>query len=76
MIDLDRASVDRILPATPGAADWDDVLSRVRAHQGRRRRRLVVLAAASLFLATATATGFAMVRDLFSAERRVPIAVA
>lgn len=74
MIDLDRASVDRLLPATPGAADWDDVLSRVRAHQGRRRRRIVVLAAASLFLATATATGFGTVRDLFSAERRTPIA--
>ena len=74
MIDLDRASVERFLPATPGEADWDDVLSRVRAHQGRRRRHIVVLAAASLLLATATATGFGTVRDLFSAERRTPIA--
>ena len=74
MIDLDRASVDRILPATSGAADWDDVLSRVRAHQARRRRRIVVLAAASLLLTTATATGFGKVRDLFSAEHRTPIA--
>jgi TolB protein len=35
---------------------------------------MVVLAAASLLLATATASGFGTVRDLFSAERRTPIA--
>lgn len=48
MIDLDRASLDRALPATPGAADWDDVMSRASTHHGRRRRHLVVLAAIAL----------------------------
>ena len=31
MTDLDRASLDRILPPTPGSADWDDVLNRAGA---------------------------------------------
>jgi hypothetical protein len=58
VIDLDRASLDRVLPATPGPADWDDVMSRSRAHQSRRRRRVVALAAVTLVLvATATAFG-------------------
>jgi len=42
--DLDRASLDRILPATPGAADWDDVLSRTR--RGEHNRRPLMLVAA------------------------------
>ena len=28
MTDVDRSSLDRILPATPGSPDWDDVLRR------------------------------------------------
>ena len=46
--ELDRASLDRLLPATPGPADWDDVMSRAGTHQRRRRRLLVVLAAVAL----------------------------
>ena len=48
MTDLDRASLDRILPSTPGPASWDDVMSRARTHAGHRRRRLIVLAAVAL----------------------------
>ena len=65
MTDLDRASLDRVLPSTPGSADWDDVMSRSRARQGRRRRRLVVLAAAALVAVVGTASAFGGVRDLF-----------
>ena len=48
MTDFDRASLDRILPATLGSPDWDDVMSRSGARQGRRRWPLVALAAAIL----------------------------
>ena len=34
MTELDRASLDRVLPSTPGSADWDDVLSRARVRHG------------------------------------------
>jgi hypothetical protein len=57
VIDLDRASLDRVRPPTPGSADWDDVMSRAGTHQGRRRRRLVVLAAV-LLMAVGTASAF------------------
>jgi hypothetical protein len=63
--DLDRAALDRVLPTAPGRADWDDVMSRFHAHQGRRRRRLVALAAAALVVAVGTASAFGTVRDLF-----------
>ncbi len=56
-MDLDRASLDRVLPSTPGPADWNDVMGRVHAHQGRRRRHLVVLAVVAL-LAVGTACAF------------------
>jgi len=65
MIALDRASLDRILPATPGPADWDDVMSRSGVHQRRRRRRLVVLAVAALVVAVGTAAASGTVRDFF-----------
>jgi hypothetical protein len=58
VIDLDRASLDLILPPEPEPAGWDDVMSRSRAHQSRRRRRLVALGAVALLLVmTATAFG-------------------
>lgn len=58
MIDLDRASLDHVLPPEPEPAGWHDVLSRSRVHVARRRRRIVVLAAVALLLvATATAFG-------------------
>jgi hypothetical protein len=48
MTDFDRASLDRILPATLGSPDWDDVMSRSGARQGRRRWAFVALAAVIL----------------------------
>ena len=51
MTDVDRASLDRILPATPGSPDWDDVLRRSGARHVARRRRIVVFAAAALVVA-------------------------
>ena len=44
MNELDRAGLDRILPAASASADWEDVLHRFRAHRSRRRRRTVVAA--------------------------------
>ena len=51
MTDLDRASLDRILPPTPRSADWDDVLDRAGARSGTPTRppsrwRLVAIAVA------------------------------
>ncbi len=57
MIDLDRDSLDRVLPSAPVPAGWDDVLSHSRVREGRRRRHLVVLAAV-LLMAVATASAF------------------
>ncbi|MGH3017921.1 MAG: hypothetical protein ACRDLU_06060, partial [Gaiellaceae bacterium] len=57
MTDFDYGSLDRILPVTPGPADWDDVLSRSGAHQ--RRRRLVVVLAAVALVAVAATSAFA-----------------
>ena len=62
MTDLDRTSLERLLPATPGAADWDDVLSRSGAHQ-RRRRRLVAVAAIALVVAVVSGSAIGSVRD-------------
>ena len=53
MTELDRTSLEHLLPSTPGQADWDDVLSRSGAHQ-RRRRRLVAVAATALVVAVAS----------------------
>ena len=65
MTDLDRDSLDRILPDTPGSADWDDVMSRFHASRsGPRRRRLVMLAAAALVAIVGTASAIGGVRDL------------
>jgi Tol biopolymer transport system component len=68
--ELDRASLLRILPATHGPADWDDVLRRSGAHQRRRRRRLVVAFAAAALLATVAAAALGTVRDLFFGTER------
>lgn len=65
MTELDRASLDRILPAAHGSADWHDVMSRFRAHQGRRRRRVVMLAMAALVVGVGTASAFGTVREFF-----------
>lgn len=65
MTDLDRASLDRILPSAPGSADWEDVLRRSGARHGSRRRRLVVLAAAVLVVAVGSASAIGGVRAFF-----------
>jgi hypothetical protein len=65
VIDLDRAALDRLLPASPGAPDWADVLSRARVRESTRRRRLLVLAFAALIVVIGTASAFATVRDVF-----------
>ena len=62
MTDFDRETIDRLLPATAGAADWDDVLSRSGAHQ-RRRRRLLIVAATALVVAVGTGSAIGSVRD-------------
>jgi Tol biopolymer transport system component len=68
--ELDRASLDRLLPATPGPAGWNDVLSRVHSRRRRRRRRVVALAAAALVVIVGTTSAFGTVRDLvFGTER-------
>jgi hypothetical protein len=56
--DLDRTSLDRLLPAPSGSADWSDVLRRSGTQQ-RRHRLLVVLATAAI-LAVGAASAFAM----------------
>ncbi|HET9462007.1 MAG TPA: hypothetical protein VFO56_08735, partial [Gaiellaceae bacterium] len=58
MTDLDRISIDRLLPASLGGPDWDDVLARSRAHE--KRRRLITLAVAVLAAVVATASSFAV----------------
>jgi hypothetical protein len=65
VIDLDRATLDRVLPAAPGSADWDDVMNRFGAHRGHRRRRVVAVAAAALVIVAGTASAFGTVRDFF-----------
>jgi hypothetical protein len=66
--ELDRASLDRILPSASASPDWGDVIGRTRAHQSRRRRRLVALAAAALVVAVGTASAFGTVRHFFLAK--------
>ena len=58
MTEFDHASLDRLLPATPGRADWDDVLSRFGAHQ--RHRRLIVVLAAVALVAVGAASALAV----------------
>lgn len=65
MTDFDHTSLDRILPSTAGAPDWDDVLGRSRLHHGRRRRHLLLAAAAALVVAVGAASAIGGVRDLF-----------
>ena len=73
-------SFERIFPVPVVSADWDDALQRAgglgrkQASRLRRgggsRRRVFVLAAASLFVAVASASAFGTVRDLLFGERR------
>ena len=64
--DLDRASIDRVLPATTAPADWEDVLRRSGAHRARRRLvRVVLVSAAAVVLVAGAASAFGTVRELF-----------
>ena len=63
MSELDRATLDRILPPRSGSADWEEVLR--GAGRERRGRRLVAVVAALLVLVVGTASAFGTVRDLF-----------
>ena len=61
MTDLDRASLDRILPDMPGSPDWDDVLDRAAARSRTSTRppsrwRLVAIAVAIVAVAALLAT--------------------
>jgi len=58
VIELDHASFDRILPASAGTADWDDVLGRTDARRGRRP--LVAAFAVILLVAVVSASALAM----------------
>ena len=58
MIDLDRASLDRVLPAPAGSPDWDDVLGRSRVHA--RTRRVITIAVVAAIAVLATASAFAV----------------
>lgn len=62
MTGFDHESLDRILPATPGPADWSDVVRRSGAQQ--RRHRLVLVLAAVALVAVGTASALGM-RALF-----------
>ena len=62
MTDLDRTSLDRILPDVAGAPDWADVLRRSGAGAGARRWRIVVFAAAALVVALGAASAIGGVR--------------
>jgi Tol biopolymer transport system component len=64
LTELDRASLDRSLPAAAGQADWDDVLRRSGARRGRRRAALVALVVAALVIA-GTASALGTVRAFF-----------
>jgi hypothetical protein len=66
MTDFDRTSLDRILPAPTGPADWEDVLKRSRAHETRRRWGALAAAALVLAIGTASALG---VRAVLDADR-------
>jgi hypothetical protein len=56
--ELDRASLDGLLPATTSQADWDDVMSRSGAHE--RRRRLVIVLATVAIVAVGAASALAV----------------
>jgi TolB protein len=68
--ELDRASLDRILPAALGPADWDDVLSRSGARQRRHRLAVVLVAATLVAVGAAAASG--TVRNLIFGTASVP----
>ena len=79
MTDLDRASLDRILPDMPGSPDWDDVLDRAGARSGTPTRppsrwrvvaiALAIVAGAALLAAPALGIGDRLLRLIEGALR-------
>jgi hypothetical protein len=63
LIDLDRDRLERVLPPTPGPADWDDVISRFRSHRVGRHRRVALVTAAAVVAVVGTASAIGSVRD-------------
>jgi len=64
--ELDHTTLERVLPSTAASPDWDDVLGRSRARDGRRRRLLALALVATV--AMAAASGFAA-RELLVLDR-------
>ena len=64
MTELDRATLDRVLPPSAAPADWDDVLRRSGGVRGRRRAGLLALVVAALVVA-GTASALGTVRAFF-----------
>jgi hypothetical protein len=60
MTDLDRESLDRILPDTTGSPDWGDVMSRAGVVQSRQRRRFVAFVAATSVLVLTVTSALAV----------------
>jgi len=74
MTSFDRGSLDRVLPTTTEASDWDDVMSRARVQQRRRRRRVAVAIAAAALFTAGTASAFGTVRDIFRGDGFIGVA--
>jgi len=60
--EIERASLERILPTAGGSADWNDVIGRARSSQRRHRRRLVAFAATTLVVVVGAASAIGGVR--------------
>jgi hypothetical protein len=56
MTDLDHTTFDRVLPDVGDAPDWDDVLTRSRRFE--RRRKMITFAVAALVAVLVTASAF------------------
>jgi hypothetical protein len=57
MTEIDRASLDRVLPPVAGSPDWDDVIGRSGVKQRRHRVVVVLVAIGVAVVATASAFG-------------------
>jgi Tol biopolymer transport system component len=67
--ELDRTTLERLLPRVPGSPDWDDVVRRSGSRGRHRRRQVVALLAAALVVAAGTASAIGPVRAFFWSAR-------